>query len=286
MNRSLVLLASLVMVTLVFAGCSAAAPTAPAAAESAPPAESAPAAQTASDATSSDAASAESASSEATSSESAASSDFVTATNVLTAETTGSEGIAEARGVRTFVIVPSESVASYIADEEFFADALTKYGINAGKQDTIGTTQEISGAITLDLDNLSNALGDNRFIVMLNTLESDQGLRDSFIRGNGPRFNQYPMASFVANAIEGAPATYSDGDEVNFKLSGDLTIRDITLPATFDVAARLTGDILTGVAQTGIKLSEFGIPQLSFLNTLTVADDMGIKLEFTAQAQE
>lgn len=277
MNRSIVLLASLVMVTLVFAGCSAAAPAAaPAAAESAPAAESP--------------STSESASTEGAASDSAANAETITTTEALTTESATAEDAADAtteiRGVRTFVIVPSESVASYIADEEFFSDALTKYGINAGKQDTIGTTQEISGAITLDLDNLANALGDNRFVVMLNTLESDQGLRDGYIRGNGPRFNQYPLAIFVANAIEGAPDSYSDGDEVSFKLLGDLTIRDITLPATFDVSARLTGDILTGVAQTSVKLSDFGIPELSFLNTLTVADDMGIKLEFTAQAQE
>jgi len=192
---------------------------------------------------------------------------------------------ADVRGMRTFVIVPSESTASYIADEEFFADALAKYGINAGKQDTIGSTQEISGRLTLDLDNLGNALGENTFTVMMNTLESDQGLRDGYIRTNGPRFNQYPEATFVATAIEGAPESYNDGDEVQFQMVGNMTIREITQPVTFDVVARLTGSILTGVAETTLLMSDYGIAPLSFLGTLTVADEIGIKVEFTAQAE-
>lgn len=207
-------------------------------------------------------------------------------------ETAAAEGAAaeataptEVRGVRTFVIVPSESTASYIADEEFFADALAKYGINAGKQDTIGRTNDITGRLTLDLDNLGNALGENTFTVMLNTLESDQGLRDGYIRNNGPRFNQYPEATFVATSIEGAPDSYNDGDEVHFQMLGDMTIREITQPVTFDIVARLTGDILTGVAETTLLMSDFGIEPLSFLGTLTVADPIGIKVEFTAQAE-
>lgn len=229
----------------------------------------------------------------------AASGEVVTATEVLSAtgEEAGGNAISETvvaadattpvevRGVRTFLIVPSESIASYIADEEFFADALAKYGINAGKQDTIGSTQEISGRLTLDLDNLESALGENTFTVMMNTLESDQGLRDGYIRNNGPRFNQYPEAIFVATSIEGAPATYSDGDEVHFQMAGNMTIREITQPVSFDVVARLTGTILTGVAETSLLMSDFGIEPLNFLGTLTVADEIGIKVEFTAQAE-
>src|SRR5690554_5112094 len=68
-------------------------------------------------------------------------------------------------GLRTYVIVPEESSASYIADEEFFGLALSKYGIPEGLVDTVGTTQAIEGQFELNWDDLSTPLGDNSFTV-------------------------------------------------------------------------------------------------------------------------
>jgi polyisoprenoid-binding protein YceI len=188
-------------------------------------------------------------------------------------------------GLRTFVIVPAESTASYLADEEFFGDALAKYGIAAGEADVVGSTQEIAGQLQLNLDDLAAALGDNQFTVQMNTLTSERSLRDEWIRDNGPRFNDYPEARFVATAIAGTPAAYSDGEEVSFQLIGDLTIREITQPVTFDVTARLAGDTLTGLATTRLLMSDFGIEPPNFANTLTVADEFGIEVQFTAREE-
>ena len=197
-----------------------------------------------------------------------------------------SQGSGEAvSGQRTFVIVPAESKASYLVDEEFFAGALDKLGIAAGLADVVGSTQEIEGQITLNLDNLGDALGENSFTVKMNTFATDQNRRDNWIRENGPRFNDFPLATFTATSIEGAPAAYNDGEEVSFKLAGDLTVREVTQPATFDVTARLAGDTLTGVATTRALMSSFGIEPPNFANTLTVADEFGIEVQFTAKAQ-
>jgi polyisoprenoid-binding protein YceI len=187
-------------------------------------------------------------------------------------------------GQRTFVIVPEESKASYIATEEFFADALTKFGIKAGFAEAVGSTQAIEGQLELNLDDLSAALGENTFTVQMNTLVSDRNMRDNWIRENGPRFNDYPTATFKATAIEGAPGAYTEGSDVSFKLIGDLTVRDVTQTVTFDVTASLSGDTLTGVATaSALLLSEFGIEPPSFANTLTVADEFGIEVQFTAR---
>jgi hypothetical protein len=134
----------------------------------------------------------------------------------------------------TYVIVPEESKASYVVDEEFFADALSKYGIQAGLTDTIGGTQE---------------------------------------------------TEFTATAIEDTPATYQEGDEVQFKLVGDLTIREITQPATFDVTANLEGDTITGVATAQLLMTDFGIDPPNFANTLTVQNEFAVQVEFTAREQ-
>jgi polyisoprenoid-binding protein YceI len=186
---------------------------------------------------------------------------------------------------RTYVIVPEESKASYVVDEEFFADALSKYGIQAGLTDTIGSTQEIEGELQLNLDDLSAPLGANRFAVSLATLTSDQPLRDRWIRQNGPQFNKFPVAEFTATAIEDTPPTYQEGDEVQFKLVGDLAIREITQPVTFDVTANLEGDTITGVATAQLLMTDFGIDPPNFANTLTVQNEFAVQVEFTAREQ-
>lgn len=188
-------------------------------------------------------------------------------------------------GVRTFVIVPEESEAVYIATEEFFAGALDKLGINAGFGEAVGKTNAIEGTITLDFSDLSNALGENNFTVQMNTFVTGRDMRDNWIRTDGPQFDRYPTATFVATAIEGAPATYTEGEEVNFQLVGDLTIREVARPTTFDVTARLEGNTLTGTATTAAKLTDFGIEPPSFANTLTVDDDFRMEVNFTAREQ-
>ncbi len=188
-------------------------------------------------------------------------------------------------GFRTFTIVPAESKASYIVDEEFFADAREKYNIEAGQVKTVGSTQEVAGQLQLNLDDLSSPLGDNRFTVQINTLSSDQSLRDGWIRRNGPRLNDYPTAEFVATGIQGAPASYTEGEEVQFQLVGNLTMRDITQPATFDVTATLQGDTITGKATTRALLSAFGIDPPNFANTLVVGDEFTIEVDITAREE-
>ena len=194
------------------------------------------------------------------------------------------EAVGEAlTGQHTYVIVPAESRATYLIDEEFFGGALAKLGIESGEVDVVGNTQEIEGQLQLNFDDLNKALGDNSFTVKMNTFVTNQDRRDKWIRENGPRFNDYPLAIFKATAIEGAPASYKTGDEVSFKLSGDLTIREISKPVTFDVKAKIVGNTLTGTATTRLKMSEFGIDPPNFANTLTVADEFGMEVAITAR---
>ena len=188
-------------------------------------------------------------------------------------------------GVHTYVIVSEESKASYVVDEQFFEDALGKYGIQAGLTDTIGSTQEVEGELQLNLDDLSAPLGVNRFTVNLATLTSDQPLRDRWIHQNGPQFSNFPTAEFTGTAIEGAPDNYAAGDEVQFKLTGDLTIREITQPVTFDVTAKLEADTITGVATAQLLMTDFGIDPPNFANTLSVENEFEVIVEFAAQEQ-
>lgn len=214
-----------------------------------------------------------------------------TATPVVVATATAASDEAAtapdtASTVQTFVIVPEKSSAAYIVSEEFFEGALAKLGINAGKAQVIGRTQAIEGQLQIDPGNPAALLGDNRFMVNMTTLETDQSRRDEWIRDDGPNFNRFPEAIFVATALDGLPDTITPGAEIAFQMSGDLTVHEVTQPVTFDVVATLDGNTLTGTASASdLLMSDFGIEPPSFLNTLTVADPFAIEVEITARAE-
>lgn len=208
-----------------------------------------------------------------------------TSTEETAADASAGESNADAaaEGMRTFVIVSDESQASYIVQEEFFAGALSKLGIQAGNYEVQGTTSGVEGQLALDLGNAT--VGENHFTVDLTGLQTEQNRRDDWIQENGPTFASFPTAEFVATEIQNAPENYTEGEEANFQLVGDLTVRDVTQPVTFDVTATLDGDTIQGVATTTLLMSDFGIEPPSFANTLTVADEFRIEIELTAREQ-
>jgi polyisoprenoid-binding protein YceI len=189
-------------------------------------------------------------------------------------------------GIRTFVIVPAESKASYHATEEFFPAALAKLGIRAGKTEAVGTTQAIEGRFQLDPERPAEAIGVSTFTVRLDTLTSSQKKRDAYIRevrDDGPSFDAYPLATFKATTIAGDSTANASGRELNLKLTGDLTVRQITKREVFDVKAQLTGATLAGVATMRFLLSDFGIGPIDFPPLLAVADPIAIEVQFTAR---
>ena len=190
----------------------------------------------------------------------------------------------ETNAVRTFMIVPEESKASYIVDEEFLGGALDRLGISPGLVDTIGSTQEIEGELQLKLNDPSPlVLG--HFVVNLQSLTSDQDRRDNQIRQRWLESNTYPLAEFTATGLEDAPQEYTEDEAVTFKVNGDMTIREITNPVTFDVTATLTGDAITGVTATQLKMTDFGFPPPSFGDVFDVADEFTVEVEFTFKEQ-
>ena len=209
---TLAVLIALLAVLTACGGASTGAPTAAPAATSAPAATAVPAATSAPDATAAPAAtSAPDATAGATSAPAATAA-------------TGSTGGTSPAGTRTFVIVPEQSEATYQVQETFL------------KQNTpfspIGKTSTLEGAFQF------NAAGKptgqvTSFKVDLRTLKTDNERRDNAIRENWLESNKYPYAEFVSTGVEGVPDSYTEGQEVSFKLLGNMTIRNITKPVTF-----------------------------------------------------
>lgn len=202
-------------------------------------------------------------------------------TTTESAADSAAEAVIEvADGVRTFTIVPAESRASYIVAEEFFGGALGRFGISPGLVDTIGSTRETDGELQINLSD-PNPLVSANFSVNIQSLTSDQSRRDNQIRRRWLESNSFPLAEFRATGLAEVPTDYADGETVNFKVRGDMTIREITNPVTLDVTASLAGKTITGVATTGLAMTDFGFNPPSFANLFDVANEFIVEVEFT-----
>ena len=69
---------------------------------------------------------------------------------------------------------------------------------------------------------------------------------------------------------------------LTFTVTGDLTIREATLPATFDVQASLNEGILGGQATTTILMSDFGVGPIRMAGVLGTEDEVKISFNFVA----
>jgi polyisoprenoid-binding protein YceI len=164
---------------------------------------------------------------------------------------------AASTGTLRFVVDPAQSSATYVVREK-----LARLPIET---DASGTTQDVAtGDVTGELHLTPQGLVQgmpSTFKVDLNTLASDERLRDNFVRTNTLQTNQgnNRYAQFTIDSVDGFPASYFEGQEVTLSLSGQMTIHGVTKPITFEVKARRAGEFLTATADTSFNMSEFGI---------------------------
>jgi polyisoprenoid-binding protein YceI len=179
-----------------------------------------------------------------------------------------------AGGTRTFTIVPEQTEASYEVQEKFLNRELPNMAL--------GKTNAVSGDLQVSLDGKPTGKI-TKITVDLRTLTSDSDRRDSRIRTQWLESEKYPFAEFTSTDVQGTPETYIEGQEVNFKLTGDMKIREVTKPVTFDVKGKLEGDTITGTATSKILMKDFGFDPPSIVGMLTVNDGVTVTINFTAK---
>ena len=100
----------------------------------------------------------------------------------------------------------------------------------------VGTTDQVAGQLSVNLADLSQTqVG----VIQINarTLVTDNDFRNRAINNEILDTGQFEFITFTPTAVEGLPASATVGETITFTLVGDLTIRDITQPATFTVEA-------------------------------------------------
>jgi polyisoprenoid-binding protein YceI len=205
----------------------------------------------------------------------------VTAPTIGNPETTAAEAAGdepsdpvEAGSAPTTFELAEASSATFRLDEELRGSPTT----------VVGTSSIVLGQIQIDRDDLSTSqIGE--ILINARDFETDSGLRNRAIRGPILDTEAFEFISFVPSSIEGLSGSAGVGDELMFSVSGDLTIRDITQPVTFDVNATLASDTtIEGTASATVERDVFDLVIPSVPSVANVSEEVRLTLDFVAES--
>ncbi|HLE81087.1 MAG TPA: YceI family protein [Dehalococcoidia bacterium] len=168
------------------------------------------------------------------------------------------------------VVVQNESQAAYRVREQLADVALPG--------EAIGSTKNITGSIVLDPK--GNIVPEqSKLVVDLRDLRSNEDRRDQFIQRTPLQTAQFPTAEFVPRQAPGLPVPLPTSGVASFRLVGDLTIRGVTRPATWEVAAQFTERNVAARGSTSFTFNDFEMPKPSIAVVLSVEDTIRLVLD-------
>jgi polyisoprenoid-binding protein YceI len=171
-------------------------------------------------------------------------------------------------------LVASQSSADYRVQEQLA-------NLNFPTQ-AVGKTNAVSGSIAVQPDG-TVVSSQSKFVIDVSSLQSDKSMRDRFVSGNILQTSQYPQVVFVPTSISGLSGTLPQSGNTQFQLTGNLTIRDVTKPVTWQVNATVQGNQVTGQATTSFKFEDFNLSQPRVPVVLSVVDNIALEMNFTLQ---
>ena len=190
-------------------------------------------------------------------------------------ETAEGSPAAETNEVVVYSIVSAESSVSFAVNEVLRGDPYT----------AIGRTNQVTGELSVNFDEASAALS----VIQVNarTLKTDSSMRDRMIANEILDTSEYEFITFAPTQISGLPASAEIGAEIHLTIQGDLTIRNLTKPVTFEAVVKLTSLArLEGRAEATVLRSDYGINIPEVPSVAGVEDEVLLTIVFVAEAQQ
>jgi polyisoprenoid-binding protein YceI len=169
----------------------------------------------------------------------------------------------------SFVISSAESSVSFTLNEE----------LRGADATVVGSTNQVAGEIVVDFDNPSaSVLGD--IAVNARTFATDSNNRNRAIRGVILNTDTFEFITFSPTSIDGLPTEPTD--EFTFTVTGDLTIRDITQPVTFEVQVSGSSDRIEGSASSTVNRADFDLVIPNVPLVANVDEEVTLTIDFVA----
>ncbi|HEX7023540.1 MAG TPA: YceI family protein [Gemmatimonadales bacterium] len=145
--------------------------------------------------------------------------------------------------------------------------------------DAIGRSSGVSGALVLD-EKGGVVPGPSRIVVNVAELRSDRDRRDGYVRRRILESDSFPTATLAPTVIRGLPWPLPASGQAPLTLAGDLTVKGVTRPTTWNVTANFVGDTISGTAATAFTFADFGLDQPRVPIVLSVGDTIRLEYDF------
>ena len=173
-----------------------------------------------------------------------------------------------------YTIDPAASEVRFELDEVLRGSPVT----------VVGATDQVTGEIAIDLNDLSTAQV-GTIQVNARGLTTDNNFRNRAINNEILQTGEFEFITFAPTAVNGLSGSAAVGDTVEFTLDGDLTIRDITQPVTFNVSATAVSDTrLEGTANAVVQRADYGLTIPSVPSVADVEEEVELTIDFVANA--
>jgi polyisoprenoid-binding protein YceI len=126
------------------------------------------------------------------------------------------------------------------------------FGVNTT---AVGRTNEVDGSLKIEGTAVTNV----DFTVDVASIASDESRRDSAFRGRVMSADEFPTATFALTQPIELGVEPADGVEVTSPVTGELTLRGVTTPVSFDVTAKQENGRIGVQGSIPVLFSDYGI---------------------------
>lgn len=144
--------------------------------------------------------------------------------------------------------------------------------------DAVGKTDALTGMILVGTD--GKVSPQSRFVIDVRTLKSDKDRRDSYVQSRLLETAKYPSVTLAITGLNGLHLPLGPSGAVNFTLRGDLTVKGVTKPTTWNVQANIHGKDVDGAASTAFTFADFGMTKPHVSIVLSVEDTIKLEYDF------
>jgi polyisoprenoid-binding protein YceI len=179
-----------------------------------------------------------------------------------------------ASGTQLFQIVPDQSQVSFKMSEMLHGQPNT----------VIGQTNQVAGSILIDPAKPANSqVGAIR--VDARTLVTDSSMRNRVIERAILQSDQFEYIEFKPTSLAGLPQSVALDQPFTFRITGDLTIRTVTRPVTFEATVTpLSATQMKGTATATIQRADYNLVIPSVPSVANVSEDVQLQIDFVATA--
>jgi polyisoprenoid-binding protein YceI len=195
-----------------------------------------------------------------------------TATVTATSATTPTATALPA-GARRFAIVPDRSVATIRVREQIAAIP--------APGDAVLTTRAFTGTVVLLPD--GGFANGSSFAADLDTLKSDEPLRDEWIKFNTLDTRVYPRAEFTLARVSGVPMPIAAQGEWAATLEGTMKIHGVERQLAWPVRVTRSGNEVRVLGTTAFRFGDYGMAVPANRLILSVVDDVRLEIDLVAR---